>query len=596
MKKRLMCLCLCLLLVLPLALTACSSEEDNSLTSLSYATGSTARAETLTLYTIKNDDMTEEAVARIQDALNAYTELEFNTHIVLRMYTEEEYQQVLAEKIRVIEQMKKVQRQLDDASTSANRATKSAGISTTPVTTGEQDESNETTVNEVGMTVSVYPSVKDNQLDIFLITNRDDYITYVNEGLISSLETTVSVTYSHLYNYINPLLINAAKVDGNLYAIPNNHMLGEYEFLLIDRALADKYYLDVSSISTMSDLSDFLKIISTYEHSYVPMINVGSSFAFSPLGEHSVIGAYLTNSTIKSAGTAAEPSLLLTKRSYRNYLSFLYNNANLITEQEDLDNTDFACAVVKGSYALKSMYEDDYYVIDYKVPVVGYDELYSSMYAVSTFTNEPSRAVQILELLTTNTDIINLLAYGIEGDDYEMNHDGTITPLDNGYSMPSLYAGNQFKLYQSTAMTDEEIELSNDNWDVAKTQNLNAVTDPYLGFTISETAKTETVRQEETSEETTDASETEDTGSSETPSETDDEPMKLEELLQGLDELYADFENRVSSFRTSGSDQSFDEFLEKLAVEYATNPFVKEALNTNNNNSILSQYRQWIGA
>lgn len=579
MKKRLICLCLCLLMVLPLALTACSSEEGDSLSNLTYATGSTAKAKTITINTIKNPSMTDEAIALVQDAINTYTEQEFNTHVVLRMYTEEEYKQVMAEKMAVLEKVGAVNLQLKNAATAAIRAVKSAGADTTPSQTAET-EAEETVMDEYGMEKSKYPEVTENQLDIFLITDYETYVKYVEADQLAPLDTMLSVSHKVLSTYINPVLMSAAYVGNNIYALQNNRMVGEYEYILLDRELVDKYYFDPDSISVMSDLSEFLDVISRYETDYVPMVNLGSSFAYYCIGEPSLIGSYLTNSALKSGKASADPVLLLTKKQYRNYLEFVYNYGDMIEERDNLSDHDFACAVVRGSSAICELYKEDYYVIEYKAPVLEKEDLYSSMYAISSFTEEPSRAMEVLHLLTTNEEIINLLAYGIENVHYEKNYDGTITILNDDYSINPAYAGNQFKLWQTTSMTEEEKLLSADEWSLAKKQNLTLSVNPYFGFELADNPKLDDAS--DSAQEETDESAQQQTH------------MHLDTLLEGLDALYQDFESRIAAFQPytdeKGKEIGFLEFLDILALEYANSPYVQEALNTDYSYSIVSQY------
>lgn len=586
MKKRLICLCLCLVMVLPLVFTACSSEEDpNGPTNLSYATGSTAKAKTLTINTIKNPSMTDEAIEMVQKALNNYTEREFNTHIVLRMYTEEEYKQVMVEKIALLEQVGAVNLQLKNAANAAIRAVKSAGADTTPQTTAET-EADETTTDEYGMEKSIYPAVTENQLDIFLITDYDTYVEYVEADQLAPLGSMISVSHKVLSTYINPVLMSAVNMNNNTYALPNNRIVGEYEYILLDRELVDKYYFDPNSISVMSDLSEFLDVVSKHETDYVPMVNLGSSFAYYCTGKPSVIGSYLSNNALKNGTASGEPVLLLTKKQYRNYLEFVYNYGDMIEERDDLSDRDFACAVIRGSSAIRELYGDDYYVIEYKAPVLEKEDLFSSMYAISSFTEEPSRAMEVLRLLTTNEDIINLLAYGIENVHYEKNYDGTITILNDDYSINPIYAGNQFKLWQTTSMTEEEKLLSDNEWSLAKQQNLSVSIEPYFGFKLIDNPKLD--------------AEAEPTEDQEEDQETEQQTthMHLDELLSGLDALYADFESRIAAFEPytneKGKEVDFVTFLDLLALEYASNPYVLEALNTEYSYSIIQQYVKFV--
>jgi len=238
MKKRLFSLLLCLLMVVPTVIMAgCGEEEEEITADMSQA--STTKAMTLTLYSITSEDTTEEAVALAQDAINEITETEFNTHVILRLYPEEEYEQIIQEKIVAIEEQLETEAAWEAARKAAQKAAKAAGVTTAPATTDDETtvDTEETELNEYGMPVTVYPEEDGDQLDIFLINSLEMYQECFDAGVLSPLDEELSVNSKILRNYISPTLMNFAKIEGGTYAIPNNHVIGEYQFLLINREL-----------------------------------------------------------------------------------------------------------------------------------------------------------------------------------------------------------------------------------------------------------------------------------------------------------------------------------------------------------------------
>ena len=79
-------------------------------------------------------------------------------------------------------------------------------------------------------------------MDIFLINSAQLYTDLIDKGvLFCSFEGELSGNSKKLNNYIYPSLLNSASVNGHTYAIPNNHMVGEYTFMLVNKAVASKY-------------------------------------------------------------------------------------------------------------------------------------------------------------------------------------------------------------------------------------------------------------------------------------------------------------------------------------------------------------------
>ena len=54
-------------------------------------------------------------------------------------------------------------------------------------------------------------------------------------------------------------------------------------------------------------------------------------------------------------------------------------------------------------------------------------DLNAVSWLIASTTDVPEAAMKFLELTYTDADVINLLIYGIEGRDYVMNEDGTVS-------------------------------------------------------------------------------------------------------------------------------------------------------------------------
>lgn len=82
--KKLFCL-----FVGPLMLTLSLCSCGGGLTDQSVA--SDPQAQTLVMALIKSEKTTDEAIKRVEEAINDITQSEFNTKIVLKMFTLDEY-------------------------------------------------------------------------------------------------------------------------------------------------------------------------------------------------------------------------------------------------------------------------------------------------------------------------------------------------------------------------------------------------------------------------------------------------------------------------------------------------------------------------
>ena len=132
---------------------------------------------------------------------------------------------------------------------------KAAGITTTAPETEEEttEETEETVINEFGRAVKKFPEPKDKQVDIFPLSA--DSTSWASTWIRVSCRPCTSplgTAGKGLDKYINPALLSAVTFDAGVMAIPNNRMIGEYTYMLINKEPCDKYYYDPDDMTTPS--------------------------------------------------------------------------------------------------------------------------------------------------------------------------------------------------------------------------------------------------------------------------------------------------------------------------------------------------------
>lgn len=189
--------------------------------------------------------------------------------------------------------------------------------------------------------------------------------------------------FGSLNKSIPETLMAAAKMDGKLYAIPNNHVIGEYEYLVINKAAAQACGYDENVV-------DFLAEEKPYD---------------------AAVAALSERMTAKG-----------------------YNVADCIK-------------VVKGDYEARLQYTGTAFCLELSYPTVTKDEAFSSAFAVVNRGELANlRSMEIIYAINSDATIRNLLQYGVRGTNYNIV-DGDIvrvTDADNVYHMNLLYTGNLF--------------------------------------------------------------------------------------------------------------------------------------------------------
>ena len=192
----------------------------------------------------------EEDRAKVEEAINKRTKSKFKTQIKLYLPTLDEYYSTIegVMKARVEEEEQKTL--AESELKKAIRAAKAEGIDAavaeskfyaehpewvkyqeTEASSDTEETVPETKLNELGMPELKYPDERENQLDM---------MSYVNDDLLQRLDEELSSSSKKLKQYIYGGALDAVKTAGNgTYAIPNNTVIGEYTYLLLNKRLVD---------------------------------------------------------------------------------------------------------------------------------------------------------------------------------------------------------------------------------------------------------------------------------------------------------------------------------------------------------------------
>ena len=269
MKKRVLSfvLCLAILTTTLLTLTAC----PNSTTKVGEV--GDAVAQTLVIAAIKDEKTTDEALLAVQDKLNEITEAEYNTHVILKFFTADEYaQKILEMSQRLAAKQQEYEDQLTGSeNVSDPRQYDEEMLKELGVTEGMKAQNGDYYyLGEYDTPITVYPTVSDDQLDIVFIDSIDTYSKLMENRYITCLNSDMSAngafrkyTSNTLLNRVYQMCNGRERVfaqdkalPGDAYAIPNNYITESANFLLINKKLYDHYSYDVKCDTYVADANN----------------------------------------------------------------------------------------------------------------------------------------------------------------------------------------------------------------------------------------------------------------------------------------------------------------------------------------------------
>lgn len=552
MKKRILSVLLCAVMLIPMMLTGC---DDGG-----YSTVQLKQTPmTLTIYTITDEKTTEEGLQQAQDAINEITEYDYNTRIVLKAFTADEYKAMLMADIEEAAANYVEPEDTIPVDTTANEVEGEEGITTESKVFVERDE-------------IVYPDLNGTQVDIVLINSIDLYNELVQNGHIQALDTELLGDSKIINKFVNPIMTNATVgIDEAHYAIPNNRLVDDYEYLLLKKDLIDSYYYAPEDLHTILQLEEYVNDVNTLNPEYTPILDTygAGTLSISMLGTESLFGSYVGYAP--KPETNAMPRNLLDVSRFRRELAYVHDlkAAGDWVEGELTADTKAAAVFLKGDCTVPETYGDEYYVNIYKYPTATNENVFNSMYAVSTYSKSVSRCMQIITYMVTNHDFRNTFQYGMRDVNYSIDKNNFVTILNDEYVMDPAYTGNQFIMYQNDRMSEQELALSANDWELAKKQNAELVASPYLGFS----ALTTEVLYEDTE------------GMSESQYST---AQMLEEIQKLSDEYMAKMEQYDPA-----SGVSYEDYLKALGSEMSSSVYLKAAVSNKYTNSPFARYVAW---
>lgn len=155
---------------------------------------------TLDLHVVVGDDTTELAIDSVGRMLSQYTDTKFKTKLNVHYITESEYVETLKADI------------------------KKSG---------------------------------DAKADIVLINSAELANELIGAGLLEDLTDFYNGNdFGRLNTIITPSLIEASKKDGKIYSVPNDHMVGEYTYLLINESVVNDYNFSPAKLAACKSLED----------------------------------------------------------------------------------------------------------------------------------------------------------------------------------------------------------------------------------------------------------------------------------------------------------------------------------------------------
>lgn len=344
------------------------------------------------------------------------------------------------------------------------------------------------------------------KLDLIVVGSPFGFSSQVSRGQLLPLDELLDKHGSNIRKALDPVYLNASKVDGHIYGVTPVRDLATANGFTMRKDLADKYGIDAGKIKSLDDVEAALKIIKDKEPGITPLIPSGAGFSFlTSYSWHDGIGngigvlpGYDNGLQLVNSYESPEYAALLKRmRSWYEAGYLLKDASTNKSSQIELMKADRAFGYLSklkpGFDAQESRSIGKEMVsAELSAPVSMTDHVLNIMWGIPREADNPEASMKFLDLMYGNAKLVNLLDWGIEGKHYVKVSDNVIkypegvTMLTNGYNLNmSWLFGNQFLAY---VFEGEDPNI----WKKMKDFNDQAVKSKAMGFTMdTESVKTE---------------------------------------------------------------------------------------------------------
>ena len=326
----------------------------------------------------------------------------------------------------------------------------------------------------------------------------NNFIQNVANGNIIPLDDLLPKYAPGLWKSIPESSWNAARVNGKIYGVLNQQIWVKPFGFFVRRDLADKYKLDVNSITKYEELEPFLKAVKEGEPDVTPLTSTYNwmfeTAGFDPIvSQQTPVAIRFDDKELKVFNAAATPEFKASVELARRWYLAGYAPKDRI-EQADLDALwragKFAmqlAGVVKpgGDIEYRQRFGQDVYAKSVTQPFLTTAAASATMNAICRTSKNPERAMMVLELLNTDVEFYNLISKGIEGRHWEWmdKEKKLIKPGPNSadYNPNTDWEfGNQFNAYY---IDPEQAEQN--VWEATRKLNNESPPSVALGFNFN---------------------------------------------------------------------------------------------------------------
>lgn len=324
--------------------------------------------------------------------------------------------------------------------------------------------------------------------DIMFLNNKN-YSKYVNLGAFENITDMVQSVTPDLYKLVPEELWNGVRLNGKIYSVPSYKDSSMTQFWCFDDQYVKKYNIDMNNIKTMQDLDAPFKAMKAGEGKGFYPLQMMQGTPFNGLfnntydgltGGLDPLGVKYDDQNRKVVNILEQPDFVANvKLLHQWYQEGIINpDANVLTEAAKklpfISAQGWPSAVATWQ-TLNGVAKYD--AVKVFGPMYSTETIQGSLNAISSNSKHKEDALKLLQLVNTDQKFRDMLAYGIEGKEFNYVSDGVVKKLTDTWPLPAYAQGTFFDM----SVTDD---ADPNQWNEVKKQNEEAASSSCLGFAL----------------------------------------------------------------------------------------------------------------
>ena len=333
----------------------------------------------------------------------------------------------------------------------------------------------------------------DNRRNMIISTNEPYDIIFGNSGTYNNdvqMGAYYEITEEMLAEYAPGLMElipsaywDACRVGGLIYAVPTYKDSSMTNYFVWDKELLDANGLDASEGHTLEAIEPILyELKDKTSNTVYPLNSNGATYLLSVYDQMSTglpaIGVRIDDTEYKVVATLEQEDIMTSLSLLHKWYNDGIINADAATHAES--NKYNVCSVAQGwpSAAITTWGPNmgvEAVAYQFGDTIASNETVQGSLNSISVNCPYPEKALQLLDIINTDTYVRDLFYYGVEGENWEYTEDGRVHKINAEWTM----AGYTQATFFNVSLTDD---MDFNQWDEVRELNDNATASVLLGF------------------------------------------------------------------------------------------------------------------